>query len=72
MAVLADEIEEVGSAVVYLVVDEEVVGGPDDGEIVVDADEGVVDLLFDMGRAGLVDAVAKSSKETWVGLPSRR
>ena len=30
-------------------VDEEVEGSPDDGEIVVDADERVVDALFDLG-----------------------
>ena len=30
-------------------VDEEVERGPDDGEIVVDADEGIVDALFDLG-----------------------
>ena len=71
LAVLADEVEEVGAAVLDFAVDEEVEGRPDDGEIVVDFDERVVDPLFDLLGAGLADAVAKSSKVICAGLPSR-
>src|ERR1700761_2284270 len=56
LAVLADEVEEVGAAMLDLAVDEEVERRPDDGEIVVDFDERVVDALFDLLGAGLADA----------------
>ena len=46
-AIDADEVEEIGAAVVDFAVDEKFKGRPDDGEVVVDADEGVVDALFD-------------------------
>ena len=55
----ADEVEEVGSAVVDFAVGVEVEGGPDDGEIVVDLDERVVDALLDLGFAGLAYAVGE-------------
>jgi len=63
-AVGADEVEEVGAAVVDFAVGEEVEGGPDYGEVVVDADEGVVDALFDLGwglrGAGTGNAVGEA------------
>ena len=40
-------------------VDEEVEGGPDDGEIVVDADERIVNALFDLGGSGTADAIGE-------------
>ena len=59
-----DEVEEVGAAVVDFAVGEEVEGCPDDGEIVVDADERVVDAFFDLsgrlGGAGFTDAVGEA------------
>jgi hypothetical protein len=55
LAVLADEIEEVGTTVLDFAVDEEVEGRPDDGEIVVDADERVVNSLLDLLCAGFTD-----------------
>lgn len=51
-AILPDHVEEIGAAVVDFAVDVEVEGRPDDGEVVVDFDEGVVDTLFDFGGAG--------------------
>ena len=51
-AIFADEVEEIGAAVVDFAVDEEVEGCPDNGEVVVDADEGVVDSLFNLSGAG--------------------
>jgi hypothetical protein len=58
LAVLTDEVEEVGAAVLDFAVDEEVEGRPDNGEVVVDFDERVVDPLFDLLGvcAGLADA----------------
>ena len=55
LAILADEIEEVGATVLDFVIDQEVEGRPDDGEIVVDADERVVDSLFDLLCARFTD-----------------
>ena len=40
-------------------VDEEVEGSPDDGEVVVDADERVVDAFLDVGGSGLADALGE-------------
>src|ERR1700759_4952812 len=58
LGVLADEVEGVGAAWLDFAVDEKVEGRPDDGEIVVDFDERVVDALFDLLGvcAGLADA----------------
>jgi hypothetical protein len=55
LAVLADEVEEVGAAVLDLAVDEEVEGRPNDGEIVIDTDERIVDSLLDLLGAGFTD-----------------
>ena len=55
LAILADEIEEVGATVLDLAIDQEVEGRPDDGEVVVDADERVVDSLLDLLCAGFTD-----------------
>jgi len=60
----ADEVEEIGAAVVDLAVGEEVKGSPDYGEVVVDADEGIVDALFylrgRLGCAGFTDSVGEA------------
>ena len=47
LAVGVDEVEEIGAAVVDFAVGEEFERGPDYGEVVVDANEGIVDALFD-------------------------
>jgi hypothetical protein len=39
----ANKVEEVGAAMIDLAIQKEVKGRPDDGEIVVDADNGIVD-----------------------------
>ena len=49
--VFADEVEEVGAAMVDFPVDEEVKGSPYDCEIVVDADEWVVDSFLNLRGA---------------------
>ncbi len=67
-AVDADEVEEVGAAVVDLAVDEEVEGRPDDGEIAVDADDRVVDALFDAGGRGAGDALGECGEGHLRGL----
>ena len=62
LSVFADEVEEVGAAVVDFAVDEEVEWSPDYGEVVVDADERVMDALFNFGGAGMggvADAVGE-------------
>lgn len=63
-AIDADEVEEIGAAVVDFAVGEKFKRRPDDGEVVVDADEGVVNALFDRGLFGvasrLAEAVGKS------------
>ena len=71
LAILADEVEEVGAAVGDLAIDQEVEGRPDEGEIVVDLDQRVVDFSSICSLPGLPTRVAKSSKVIWVGLPSR-
>ena len=55
-AVFADEVEEIGAAVVDFAVDEEVEWSPDYSEVVVDTDERVVDTLFDLFGSGAPDA----------------
>src|ERR1700733_1234899 len=52
LAVFADEVEEIGSAVVDLAVDEVVERSPYDREVVVDADQRIVNLLFVVGCTG--------------------
>lgn len=59
LAVDADEAEQVSAAVIDLAVTEEVEGRPDHGEVVVDADEGMMDALLDARGAGLRDAGGK-------------
>ncbi len=75
LAVDLHEVEEVGATVVGLAVDEEGERGPDDGEVVVDADEGVVDALFNVrlnaGFGGLADALGEGFDGELGGLPSR-
>ena len=53
LAVLADEVEEIGAAVVDFAVAEKFEGRPDDGEVVVDANERIVDALFDLCGSGV-------------------
>src|ERR1700756_972415 len=63
LAVGANEVEEIGAAVIDLAVDEEVEGCPDYGQVVVDADERVVNALFDLrgrlGGAGAADSAGE-------------
>jgi hypothetical protein len=51
-AVLLVEINEVSAAVIELAIYEEVEWRPDNGQIVVDADVRIVDLLFDVCSSG--------------------
>ena len=67
-AIDADEIEEVGAAVVDLAVDEEVEGRPDDGEVAVDVDDGRVDAFFDAGGGGAGDALGEGGEVHLRGL----
>lgn len=66
LAVGADEVEEIGAAMIDFAVDEKVEGSPDYGEVVVDADERVVNTLFDLG-GGLGGARASDAVGEVVG-----
>ena len=59
LSVSADEVEEIGPAVIDFAVDEEFEGSPNYGEVVVDADKGVVDALDVVGSTGAADAFGK-------------
>src|SRR5215469_1678641 len=58
-SVLPHEIEEIGSAVVNLAVDEEIERRPYYSEVVVDADERIVNALFDVRGTRLSYAIGK-------------
>lgn len=68
LAVLADEREEVRAAVVFLAVDEDIEGRPDDGEVMIDADEGLVDALLDTRGGWLGDALGEGLEGHLQGL----
>ena len=59
LAILADEVEQVGAAVVDFAVAEKFEGSPDDGEVVVDANERMVDALFDLRGSGMGEMIGK-------------
>ncbi len=61
-AVDLGHIEKVGAAVVDFAIDVKVEGRPNDGEVVVDLDDRVVDAFFDCGFARLAYAVGEGFK----------
>ena len=66
-----NKVEQVRSAMVHLAIDQKLEGRPDDGEIVVDPDERIMNALFDFGGSRLADPCCEILKShlSWLAVP---